>query len=247
MTKAKVYVGTSGFSNQNFYPPHTKSDQKLPFYSHEFPTVEINSTFYHYPREKTLKHWKQSVSEDFVFTFKVFQGFTHFKEGEFKKDKFFEWLDIFKDFSRKKPQHLILFQFPATFQYSQEKLEELLSDLPKTFLYAFEFRHPTWFNPQVYEQLIKKGCTLVLSDGPTKTNGEPLWSKVDLNDAPFSYIRFHGSPQLYASSYSKGTLVQYAQLIKQKLKKGQNVYVYFNNDARGFATENAQTLIQLLT
>jgi uncharacterized protein YecE (DUF72 family) len=128
---------------------------------------------------------------------------------------------------------------------SVSKLKDTLKLLPNTFFYAFEFRHESWFTSEIYDVLKKYNAALVLSDSPQK-NGEYLWPYHDVDTADFYYIRFHGSPQLYYSSYSDEDLRNYADLIKKKIINGQNVYCYFNNDAAGWAVRNAQTLKSLI-
>lgn len=245
MLNNQVFIGTSGFSLQNFYPEGIKSDQKLNFYSKKFLTVEINSTFYHIPRKTTIQKWLVNSHPDFRFAFKVYKGFTHFKEGGFDKTKLRDWFRIFDSFKNSKAKHLMLFQFPASFVFSEEKLNNLLSDLPESFLFAFEFRHNSWFTNFVYQRLGDGNHTLVLSDGLVDKEGNQKWPKYDL-DAAFSYIRFHGSSKLYYSSYTRDQLREYSQLIKQKTGSQKDVYCYFNNDAAGYAAQNANTLIKLV-
>ena len=118
--------------------------------------------------------------------------------------------------------------------------------LPKTFLYAFEFRHQSWFTNEIYKILQQNNCAVVLSDSPKDRDNTRLWPYENIDTADFFYIRFHGSQSLYNSSYTNKELKFYAKLIKEKQKNGQAVYAYFNNDAAGFAIENAKKLKNLL-
>ena len=113
-----------------------------------------------------------------------------------------------------------------------EKVEEVLKMLPTTFLYAFEFRDESWFHEETYELLKKYGAAV----------GKYMWPYHDIETADFAYIRFHGSPKLYYSSYTDEELQNYASIIKAKVAKELDVYCYFNNDAAGAAIENAKRL-----
>jgi uncharacterized protein YecE (DUF72 family) len=243
---AQCFVGTSGFSLQNFYPSHVKSNQRLTYYATIFPSVEVNSTFYHLPRVQTVKNWQAQVSENFVFAFKVYRGVIFMLEGEFDQGFLDAWFKSFVSFETKKTMHVMLFQFPASFKCDLDALDNLLPNLPTTFTYAFEFRHESWFTDEVYQKIIKAKATIVLSDSPIKKNGQPTWPKFDLVAADFSYIRFHGSPEMYASSYSEADLAKYAKLIKRKLADHKNVLAYFNNDIYGYSTKNALSLMKAI-
>jgi uncharacterized protein YecE (DUF72 family) len=122
-------------------------------------------------------------------------------------------------------------------------------DIPKkTFLkvadssrvrLVFEFRHESWFTEEVYRLLSRHDAALCIADSPS-------YPRRDVLTAEFTYLRFHGRTQLFASRYSTGELAEEAQKIKRYLKDGIDVFVYFNNDALGHAVENARMLRRLL-
>jgi uncharacterized protein YecE (DUF72 family) len=238
---AEVYIGTSGFYYPhwvgNFYPKGLDRDKFLSFYSQHFNTVEINSSFYHTLKPKTVVNWSKSVPSDFVFSFKMSRFITHIKKLIPEKDAltvFFKSLEVFKNW---KTKQLVLIQTPPSLKNNEERLKNFIGMLPKNFFYAFEFRHPSWFEEKIYKILKNLNIAVVLSDSPNN-----LWPKVDVETANFFYIRFHGSQRLFSSSYNDEELKFYGQLIKKKLKKGLRVFVYFNNDAKGWAVENAKQL-----
>ena len=245
-----AFVGTSGFYYSSwigdFYPQDIKKPDLLAYYQKTFHTVEINSSFYHIPRATTVENWKSKVDKNFVFVFKASRTITHLKKFNIDKDLIDMVFTPIASFSSNPPKHLFLFQTPGNVHAHLDKLEHLLQLLPKTFMYAFEFRHDTWFQEEIYDCLKKFNAAVVLSDSPTKLSGERLWPYYDVETADFAYVRFHGSKQLYYSSYSDEELEMYASLIHHKLEKNINVYAYFNNDAGGFATKNALTLLAYL-
>jgi uncharacterized protein YecE (DUF72 family) len=136
-------------------------------------------------------------------------------------------------------------QTPSFLKRNPVILSTFLKSLPKTFLYAFEFRHQSWFSQEVYQILKKYNLSLVLSDSPRNSDGFRIWPYENIDTANFFYIRFHGSKDLYSSSYTDRELHYYASLIKEKMAKDQDVYCYFNNDA-GIAVYDAKRLKNLL-
>lgn len=241
-----IYIGTSGFLIQNFYPESVPSPEKLSYFAEVFTTVEINSTFYHMPRLTTITNWQKRVSQEFIFTFKVLQDITHSENEKPNKELLEKWFEVFSPFAFPEKKHVMLFQFPASFALQSNYFSELLALLPETFLYAFEFRHSSWFTQEVYDKVLSKHATIVLSDSPLRQSGQPLWPKFDLVKAEFSYIRLHGKSKLYSSSYSKEELQNIADFAAKKKREHKNVYIYFNNTATGAAAENARELSKLI-
>ncbi len=249
----KIFIGTSGFYYPhwvgNFYPEDLKRDETLSFYSKYFNTVEINSSFYHILKPKTVENWISQVPKDFVFSFKMSRFITHIKRlavEEKSLDVFFKCLNPLKN---KKTKTLVLIQTPPSLKGDKIKLIRFIKILPRDFLYAFEFRHQSWFSDDFYEVLKNHNAALVLSDSSIKNgllkknkSDQRLWPYVNVDTASFFYIRFHGSQSLFRSSYNDEELKFYSQLIKEKIQKGMAVYAYFNNDAEGWAVENANRL-----
>lgn len=242
------FVGTSGFYYVHwvgsFYPEDLSRDEVLNFYSQHFNTVEINSSFYHIPRKKTVERWFSSVPGSFVFSFKLNRSLTHIRPLLPDPEKIYKFFSKFLGIKKRKT--IFLIQLPARVKPDLIKLKAFIELLPKDFLYAFEFRNKAWFSEPVYEILRKKNMAIVFSDSPLKSSGEFLWPKVEVETADFFYLRFHGSKSLYRSSYTEEELEAYAKLIKEKLKKGMQVFAYFNNDAEGYAVENAKLLKEMV-
>lgn len=257
---ANFFIGTSGFLYSHwlgrFYPSNLNRQDFLNFYSQNFNTVEINASFYHIPKTKTIKTWLEKTPKNFVFSFKMSRFVTHFGKLDPKVKSFDLFFEAIEPLAKKPARHLVLIQTPSSFKANPEKLKNFLDCLPKTFLYAFEFRHPSWFCKEIYEILKKFNAAVVLSDSPIKKisnfnhqNFEQnrLWPYVNVETASFFYIRFHGSKRLFASSYTDKELKFYAKLIREKVKRGIDVYCYFNNDAEGSAIKDAKKLKEFLS
>jgi uncharacterized protein YecE (DUF72 family) len=245
-----LFIGTSGFYYSKwagiFYPEELRKDEWLKYFASKFNTVELNNTFYHIPRLSSVEGWKESIRDDFVFTFKVSKLITHNPELEFDQEILNKFLDSFGILKSSKQKHLLLFQLPHSTKQNIFNLKKLLDSLPQHFRYAFEFRNKSWFESDVLELLKKHNATIVFSNSPLKYNGEPAWPQVDFETADFSYFRLHGSKRLYESKYTEEELEDYKNLIKLKLEKGLDVYVYFNNTMEVHAVDNAFELKELL-
>ena len=136
----------------------------------------------------------------------------------------------------------ILWQLPPMFQYDGERLREfcqLVQDELPEKRHVFEFRHESWFHEECYDCLSAHGFALCIPVAPGLPEAEQM-------TALFTYIRFHGGAVRGNSCYTDKELEQWAEKIKGWLKE-YDVYVYFNNDARGFAVANAKTLREYLS
>ncbi|MFA5070089.1 MAG: DUF72 domain-containing protein [Patescibacteria group bacterium] len=238
---AKTYIGTSGWVYRHwfevFYPEDTRSDELLQYYAQYFNSVELNASFYRLPKAEVFAGWHKKTPKDFLFSVKASRYITHLK----KLRDFEEGWRRFIDSARELKEKLgpILFQLPPFLKADNEVLKKALEVLPKKYKYAFEFRHESWFSPKIYDILKKHNVALVVADSPE------FPSKKEIT-ADFAYLRFHGLKSLYGSKYSDEELNAWAKDIQTWSKKGIDVYAYFNNDAEGYAVENAKELNNLL-
>ncbi len=237
----KNFIGTSGFSYSHwkgiFYPEDLSSSKFLEFYAKNFDTVEMNSTFYHIPRDSTIRNWTKKTPENFVFSVKASKFITHIKrlkEAEESVEKFLQKAELFGN-----KLGVILFQLPPSLKKDTVLLSEFIGTLDKNKKYAFEFRHKTWLSDDVYEILKKNNIAFCISDTPRYPYAEVI-------TADFSYVRLHGHTKLYASEYTKEQLKHYAKLVSENNKKGISFYVYFDNDFYGYAVKNALELKNLI-
>jgi len=243
---AHFYSGTSGYNYSHwrgrFYPRDLPSRDRLAYYAGEFDSVELNVTFYRLPLARTFAAWRGSTPPGFVFAVKGSRTVTHLKRlsgAEEAAEKFFERASELGD-----KLAAVLWQLPPGLKGEVARLEPFLALLRNhpvagRVRQAFEFRHPSWFNPEVYRLLRGYGAGLCVADGPR-------WPLVKEVTADFVYVRFHGSRKLYASCYTEEELSAWAQDIAGWLARGLDVFAYFNNDAEGYALANARRLRDLV-
>lgn len=240
MNIGKLYIGTSGWCYNNwvgnFYPRDLNKNKWLKYYSKYFNTVEINSSFYHLTRKETFNNWALQTPDNFVFVVKASRYITHIKKLVDCSEPFKKLLDSALGLGNK--LGLFLFQLPPNLKKNIIKLEDFFKIILKNYRYVFEFRNESWFCDEVYNLLNEFGAGIVISSSPSFPYHEIITGNL-------CYIRMHGSEQLYSSSYSEKELQKLSALIRKNLKKNINTYVYFNNDAFGYAIENARKLVEL--
>lgn len=239
MSRAKIYIGTSGFSYSHwkgiFYPDDLPSSERFKFYTRHFNTTEINSSFYRLPQKKTILNWYNSSPQDFVFSLKVPRTITHIKRFS---DVEGEWIEFENSLKLLKEKlGVVLLQLPPSFKNEHENLQKLLSflDGKENFKFAIEFRHKSWFCEDIYSKLKKRNLALVIADSSR-------YPKEKVITADFTYIRMHGPKEMFSSSYSEENLKELASDIREYSKSCKEIYVYFNNDFYAYAVENAKML-----
>ncbi|MBC7263848.1 MAG: DUF72 domain-containing protein [Chloroflexi bacterium] len=239
--RPEIRIGTSGWVYQHwrsiFYPTELPSAKWLAFYADHFQTVELNASFYRLPSENAFRAWATSVPEGFIFAVKASRFVTHVKKLKDAGEAIENLLVRARLMGPKLGP--ILYQLPPGWNCNLERLADFLALLPTDLRYAFEFRNSTWLTEPVYETLERYGAALCIISLPEY----PLILRAT---APFVYIRLHGAQALYGSRYSDRELAWWAEQIAAFRDEGRDVYVYFNNDAFGYAVENAFTLRRVL-
>jgi uncharacterized protein YecE (DUF72 family) len=233
----KWLIGCSGYQYRNwkpeFYPKDLPQRLWFQFYSQHFNSLELNNTFYSFPKIEIVKRWYSLSQPKFIFTVKAPRLITHYK-------KFVEVKSLMKDFYHvvssglKEKLGTCLFQLPPNLYYSSEKLSEIISALDKNYINVIEFRDSSWWNSNVYDQFSKNKITFCSISHPTLPDDIIKTSSV-------IYIRMHGKPLLYTSEYTTKKL----RMIIDKINSTNNVksaYIYFNNDSRGAAHRNARQM-----
>jgi len=167
----KIRVGTSGYGYKEwkgrFYPERISAKGMLPFYAQHFDTVEINNTFYRMPTQDLLLAWAGQVADSFVFCLKASQVITHIKRLKNVEEDVGHLIATCAVLEKKLGP--FLFQLPGSFAKDTSRLKAFLDLLPPAAA-ALEFRHRSWFVPEVFDLLQARQSALCVSDaepGPT--------------------------------------------------------------------------------
>jgi len=239
----EVRIGTSGWHYKSwhgpFYPADVKIKDFLPYYVSRFDTSEINNSFYRLPTEQAVKAWHDGTPENFLFAWKISRFITHMKRLNDIEDSialvFGRMAGLAEKFGP------VLFQLPPTFKAdagTRERLARCLTLVPPQHRYAFEFRHPSWYEAPVLDLLRDHNAALCISDHAAAPSP---W----VATADFVYVRAHGTNGRYAGSYGDETLREWAGRIASWRRERRDVYVYFDNDIKSAAPGDAQRLLTL--
>jgi len=225
------FSGTSGLvlpvPNKAAFPEAYRNGTRLTYYSSLFNSIEINSSFYKLPRQKTLERWTTETPANFRFTLKLWRGITHERDLSFDEAAVAAFMEAAAGIGRKKG--CLLVQLPPGLRVEQAtKLEELLEqvikhDRDRGWDIAVEFRHPSWYVEKTREMLRRLGVGLVLQDMPASLS----WA--EMCEGKFVYLRYHGPAGDYKGGYDEARLARDAASIQRWLAMKKTVYVYFNN------------------
>jgi len=237
----KLFVGTSGWSYKHwaglFYPAHIKPDKYLEYYITKLNCVELNSSFYHLPRERTITGWMKRTPGSFRICPKMSRFITHqkrLKDCEEPLRRYFELFDEMR--SRLGP---VLIQLPPGLSFDKSLLIDfvyILKERYNHYRFAIEVRHISWITDEVLNLLSEYDIAFVIADSGKRF---PYYEAVTTD---FVYLRFHGPEKLYASDYSDLALNTFSKMITEWLNNGKEVWAFFNNDFHGFAINNALKL-----
>jgi len=237
----KIRIGTSGWLyfhwQGRFYPDDLPKNKWFDYYTSRFDTVELNSTFYHLPKIKTVKNWQNNSPKNFLYAVKASRFITHIKRLNNVEEPVRNFYDVVLPLKEKLGP--LLFQLPPSMKQNANLLESFLKLLPKKPKSVFEFRNQTWFNDKTYKLLEKYNAAFCIHD--LQGNESP---RIQTSDC--IYIRFHGTNDRYSGSYSISQLQEWAGWIKEQSKKARGIYIYFNNDAHGHAIKNARQLKEMI-
>jgi uncharacterized protein YecE (DUF72 family) len=241
MSLAKIYIGTSGWMYKSwassFYPKDCPAKRHLDFYVTQFPTVEINASFYRLPEETAFAAWRKSALPGFHYAVKGSRAVTHFKRLKPGAKS----LQILLDRARLLGAHLgpILWQLPPNFTKNAERLTEFVRGLPRRYAYAIEFRHPSWLDQEV-EDVLKR---FRIANVAVSSQAMPIHFQPTAN---FVYVRFHGLKGGAAHDYTDRELEPWVEHLRRCARHGLKGFVYFNNDVNTRAPLNARRLMEML-
>ena len=235
MTRAReIRIGCSGWNykhwRERFYPAGLPPRRWLDHYARFFDTVEINNTFYRLPREQAVANWVAESPPGFLFAVKMSRYVTHIKRLTSVPESLGIFYERIAPLVRSPKLGPVLWQLPGSFRRNDERLAETLAVLPPG-RHCFEFRHESWFVPEVYELLRTSGAALVIGDSPNR----PFQTR-ELT-ADWTFVRFHHGSRGRRGNYSERELEDWARQIED-WRPAVDVYAYFNNDWEGFAIKN---------
>ena len=232
----RVRVGTSGYNypewKGSFYPDDIKPARMLPYYAERFSTVEINATFYRMPTATTVDGWAKAVPETFTFVLKAPQRITHFARLKNIDDP----LRFFCDTAALLRARLgpLFFQLPPNFKKDVSRLNDLLVQLPPDRRAAFEFRHPSWFDDDVYARLRAHNAALCIAD--TEDGSTPAMASAD-----WGYLR------LRAVDYTDAQLADWVATMRRIGTGWKDAFVFFKHEEHGTGPALAKRFEALLT
>lgn len=230
----KLWVGTSGYSYKawlgNFYPERLAVKEMLRFYTSRLPAVEINNTFYRLPKESVLLSWAEQAPTEFRFVLKAPQKITHVKR---LKDAGAEVEYLFRvGRALGSNAGAILFQLPPHLRKDIERLKNLLLLLPDDSAVAFEFRHRSWFDDEVFACLREHNCSLCTAE-MDETESSNL-----IATASWGYVR------LRRSEYSRADLLNWKERILSQ--QWDHAYIFFKHEDEGIGPKLAAEFIELV-
>lgn len=235
-----IRIGCSGWMYDDWrgrlYPQREAKRRWLTLYAKHFDTVEVNSTFYRLARREAVAGWVAQTPPGFTFAVKASRYLTHVKRlGDIEDavKRFYEPLEPLLQAGRLGP---VLWQLPENFHRDDTRLGGWLAQLPAG-MHTIEFRHPSWFVPEVMRALRHHCVALTIGDHP-----ERPFQTYEAT-ATWRFVRFHYGRRGRGGNYSATELEQWGRRIAQ-WRRTHEVFAYFNNDWRGFAPANAHSLLR---
>lgn len=235
--KNKILIGCSSYNNRYwkgiFYPDNMAGKDMFKFYYQYFNTYEFNGSFYKFPTIRIFENWYNKAPENFIFSVKAPKEITHIKKFMDCKNLLSEFYQVC-ELGLKEKLGCVLFQFPPSYTFTPERLHTIVQSLDLKFKNVIEFRHESWWNEEVWEIFLKNSITFC-------SVSYPNLPQTIFTQFPLIYIRLHGTPKLFYSSYSSKELLQIKNAIC--LKSG---FLYFNNTASEAGILNALEMKKLM-
>ena len=215
----------------SFYPADLPAAKMLPYYAERFPTVEINYTFYRTPNEKILDGWNRATPDTFKLTLKAPKRITHDARLRDCADRVRQFLETAATLGPK--LGALLFQLPPNLKKDVPLLDAFLDAFPPRVCAAFEFRHVSWLDEEVYDRLRRRNLALCIADS------EKLSTPVEIT-ADYAYFR------LRDEGYTSADIARWADVIRQRTAALKDVFVYFKHEESGLGPEFGRLLMEQL-
>ncbi len=252
----QLYIGTAGWSYKDwegrFYPEKgIKPADRLIYYSDYFNTVEVNSSFYHIPPPKYAEGWIKKVekNQSFLFTMKLWQGFTH--SGEYpSKNEIEYFISTTGALESAGKLGAVLVQFPWSFKNEDKNLDRIkrIKDDFGRFPLVVEVRHKSWETEEFISFLGENGINFCNIDQPVI--GASI-APTEITTAELGYVRLHGRnyekwfssdhdpAQRYNYLYKEDEINSWVERIKNILGRNKPAFIVANNHWHGKAAHTA--------
>lgn len=228
-----LYVGTSGYSYKEwkgtFYPEDLSEKQMLHYYGERFRAVEINNTFYRMPKTSVLEAWAAEVPEDFKFVIKASQRITHMQRLKDAGDSVSYLLKTVT--SLRERLGPLLFQLPPFLRKDAPRLKEFLGLLSGHCRAAFEFRHQSWFDPEIFDLLREHQAVLCIAEADN-----------DL-EIPFTSTADWGYLRLRRPDYGDAELMAWGKRVREQ--KWRDAFIFFKHEEEGKGPAMAKRFLEL--
>jgi uncharacterized protein YecE (DUF72 family) len=229
-----LWIGTSGFQYSewkgSFYPEDLPAAKMLSFYAERFSTTEVNYTFHRIPAPKTIDNWKTQTPEKFRFALKAPQKITHWSKLRDCADTleyFCKVVSALED--RLGP---VLFQLPPTFKKDADVMSSFLRELPGIRA-AFEFRHASWFDDEIFDLLKARNIALCIAD-------------TDALATPHKITADYGYLRLRRENYTTDDVKAWSDFVREQSSTWKDSFVYFKHEESGIGPKVAKQMLQLL-
>jgi uncharacterized protein YecE (DUF72 family) len=233
-----VHVGCSGWNYDawrgELYPRELPARRWLERYGERFDTVEVNATFYRLIKREAVARWLEQTPSAFLFAVKASRYLTHVKRLSDIEDGVGRFYERIEPLIEARRLGAVLWQFPEGFKRDERRLAAAFGKLPRG-RHAFEFRHVSWFVPEVYAVLRERDAALVIADHPER----PFQTQEAT--ASWGYVRLHHGTRGRRGNYSDAELREWSARLHE-WRKGRELFVYFNNDWEAFAPRDALRL-----
>ena len=227
-----IWIGTSGYNypewKGSFYPSDLPAAKMLPYYAARFPTVEINYTFYRMPTEKLVAGWAAQTPSPYRLTLKASRKITHDNRLKNVGSYVISFCQVAETLGDK--LGAILFQLPPNLKKDLAVFDAFLAELPPKIRGAFEFRHPSWFDEDVFSRLAARNLSLCVADS------EKLSTPLRIT-ADYAYFR------LRDEGYTPDDIRRWGDDVVRATGPCRDVFIYFKHEEQGKGAEFGRLLM----
>jgi uncharacterized protein YecE (DUF72 family) len=230
-----IWIGTSGYNypewKGSFYPSDLPAAKMLPYYAARFPTVEINYTFYRMPNEKLVGGWAAQTPSPYKLTLKAPRRITHDNRLKNVGSLVSGFCQVAGTLGDK--LGALLFQLPPNLKKDLATFDGFLEELPPKVVAAFEFRHESWLDEEIFTRLAARNLALCVADS------EKMSTPVRIT-ADYAYFR------LRDEGYTPDDIARWGDTIAGATESSRDVFIYFKHEEEGKGPEFARLLMQRL-